>query len=42
MKGLVEGVAHLHEQNVVHNDLKPENILLKDIQNTWYANKLII
>lgn len=26
---LVEGVGHLHAQDVVHNDLKPDNIFLK-------------
>eukprot|EP01104_Vermistella_antarctica_P004862 TRINITY_DN15288_c0_g1_i1.p1 TRINITY_DN15288_c0_g1~~TRINITY_DN15288_c0_g1_i1.p1 ORF type:complete len:331 (+),score=92.20 TRINITY_DN15288_c0_g1_i1:140-1132(+) len=28
VKQMLEGVAHLHENNVVHRDLKPENLLL--------------
>ncbi|XP_066360044.1 uncharacterized protein [Miscanthus floridulus] len=30
IKGICEGVAHLHERRIIHMDLKPENILLDD------------
>lgn len=29
-KGMLEGLATIHESNVVHRDIKPENIALKD------------
>jgi len=28
VKGICEGLAHAHEQNIVHRDIKPSNILL--------------
>lgn len=30
MKGLLEGLAHMHENRIMHRDLKPENIMLRD------------
>lgn len=30
MTKLLEGVAYLHANNIVHGDLKPNNIILKD------------
>ena len=27
MKGLLEGLAHMHENRIMHRDLKPANIL---------------
>ncbi|XP_066360068.1 uncharacterized protein [Miscanthus floridulus] len=30
IKGISEGVAHLHKRRIIHMDLKPENILLDD------------
>lgn len=30
MKGLITGIAYMHDQNIVHRDLKPENILVCD------------
>lgn len=30
MRGILQGLAHLHSRNIIHRDLKPDNILLKD------------
>jgi serine/threonine protein kinase len=30
MKGLIEGVAYLHDRGIVHRDLKPANLFLED------------
>ena len=30
MKGLLEGLAHMHSKNIMHRDLKLENILFKE------------
>ncbi len=30
MKGLLEGLAHMHKNRIMHRDLKPENIMLRD------------
>jgi serine/threonine protein kinase len=30
MKGLLEGLAHMHENRTMHRDLKPENIMFRD------------
>lgn len=30
MKGLLEGLAHMHENRIMHRDLKPENIMFRD------------
>lgn len=32
MRGLVEGVAYMHDLNIIHRDLKPENILVCESQ----------
>ena len=37
IKGICEGVAHLHKRRIIHMDLKPENILLDDTM----ASKII-
>ena len=29
MKGLIEGLEHMHSKRIMHRDLKPENILLR-------------
>lgn len=28
-RGLLEGLASMHAQNIMHRDLKPENILIR-------------
>lgn len=30
MKGLISGIAYMHDQGIIHRDLKPENILVCD------------
>jgi serine/threonine protein kinase len=30
VRGILNGLAHLHSRKIIHRDLKPENILLKD------------
>lgn len=30
LRGLLEGVAHMHHRRVMHRDLKPENVIFKD------------
>jgi serine/threonine protein kinase len=39
-KGLLSGVNHLHECDIVHRDVKPENILLAK-GHTWYGQPLV-
>lgn len=34
MRQILEGVAHMHRQNIVHLDLKPENIVCVDATGT--------
>ena len=29
MKGILEGLAHMHEQFIVHRDIKPANIMVE-------------
>lgn len=33
MEGILDGVKHMHDNQVLHRDLKPANILLKDKNN---------
>lgn len=28
LKGVIEGIAHLHSKGFMHRDIKPENIML--------------
>ena len=30
LRGVVDGLAHAHDQGVVHRDIKPANLLLRD------------
>jgi len=30
MKGLLKGLAHMHNKNIIHRDIKPENCIFKD------------
>ncbi|NJK64147.1 MAG: serine/threonine protein kinase [Synechococcaceae cyanobacterium SM2_3_1] len=32
---ILSGLAHAHDQGVIHCDVKPENILLKPLAETW-------
>lgn len=34
MQQILEGVQHMHQQNIVHMDLKPENIVCVDSTGT--------
>lgn len=29
MRGLLEGLSHMHAKDIMHRDLKPENILIR-------------
>ena len=33
----LDGLAHVHKQNIVHRDIKPENILLAGAEGRWTA-----
>jgi calcium-dependent protein kinase len=33
MRGLVEGLEHMHAKRMMHRDLKPENLLLRNDRN---------
>ncbi len=35
IKGILKGVAHLHEHHIIHRDLKPQNILMEREGNKW-------
>ena len=36
-KGILYGLAHLHENGVVHRDIKPQNLLLSKRNGEWIA-----
>lgn len=31
LRGLLEGIAYMHDHKVMHRDLKPENVLFKEL-----------
>lgn len=33
LKGIFQGLKHIHSQDYVHRDLKPSNIVIDDISN---------
>lgn len=35
IKGILEGVAHLHRHHIIHRDLKPQNILMERQAKGW-------
>lgn len=35
IRGILEGIAHLHQQKVIHRDLKPHNILVERVNQEW-------
>ena len=37
MKGVLEGLLHMHNNKIVHRDIKPANILLKGIKGARVA-----
>ena len=41
MKSLLEGVAYVHERDVIHRDLKPENILLASEEEGCFDIKIV-
>ena len=30
LKGILEGLVHMHEQYIVHRDIKPANIMIQE------------
>ena len=40
MRGILEGIAYVHEKGITHRDLKPGNILIQD-RNNLQSVKLI-
>lgn len=40
LRGILEGIAYVHEKGITHRDLKPGNILIKD-RNNLQTVKLI-
>ena len=41
VKSLLEGVAYIHDRNIIHRDIKPENILLADESDDCYNVKIV-
>lgn len=33
IKGILQGLKHIHSMDLVHRDLKPSNIVIDDINN---------
>jgi len=33
MKGILSGVAYIHDKGIIHRDLKPQNILIDDVND---------
>ena len=37
LDGILKGIKHLHDNNVLHRDMKPGNILMQKVRGKWTA-----